>query len=110
MQNIITITTAALSQLKVALQNEKDAKTGIRVGLAGGGCSGMKWVLDVEDTPNESDLVQEVDGVKIYIDPMSALYMPGTTLDYLSTLQSSGFSFKNDKVSRTCGCNQSVAF
>ena len=110
MDNIIEVTPNALLQLKTALANEKDSNVGIRIGLKGGGCVGMEWVLDIEDSPTKTDLLFDHDGVKIYIDPMSALYLSGTKLDYLETLMASGFAFSNDKVTRTCGCNKSISF
>jgi len=110
LNSFIQITEKAISQLKLALADEKDARVGVRVGLRGGGCSGMTWVLDIEDSPKENDLLQTIDNVKVYIDPISATFIQGTELDYVDTLQSSGFVFKNEKVSRSCGCGKSVAF
>lgn len=106
----LTVTEAALAQLKLALSKEKDANVGIRVGMRGGGCSGMTWVLDTEDTPKSTDFTQVVDGVNFYIDAMSAPYIKGTTLDYISTLTTSGFKFTNPNVKRTCGCGSSVGY
>ena len=110
MDNIIEVTPNALLQLKEALANEKDSNVGIRIGIAGGGCSGYIWVLDIEDSPSENDFRFDYDGVKIYIDPMSAPYVKGTKLDYLSTLMASGFAFSNESIKKQCGCGQSVSF
>jgi iron-sulfur cluster assembly accessory protein len=110
MEPILQVTERAILALHSALEAETQAHVGIRVGIQGGGCSGFQWVLDIEDTPQETDFIQEVDGIKIYMDPMSIPYLQGTELDYLSTLQASGFVFKNDKVKRTCGCGMSVSF
>ena len=106
----LTVTDMALTQLKEALSTEKDAKVGIRVGMSGGGCSGLKWVLDVEDNPKETDFSQVINGVTFYIDPMSAPYIRGTTLDYVKTFTTSGFKFTNNQVKRTCGCGSSVSY
>lgn len=110
MESPIEVTPKAIEQLKIALANEKDASVGIRMGIRGGGCSGYQYVLDVEDSPREDDLTFEFDGVKVYIDMVSVHYLKGTTLDYIDTLMTSGFTFRNPQAKRTCGCGSSVAF
>lgn len=109
MNGILQVTDKAIAQLNLALA-EVDAQreTGIRVGIKGGGCSGYQYVLDI-DEQKEHDFVQDEGGVKIFIDPMSAPYIKGTTLDYLTTLQASGFNFTNPNAVKTCGCGMSFS-
>lgn len=109
MESLVTLTERAVPVLREALAPETQSNVGIRIGLKGGGCSGFSWVLLV-DEEQETDIISVVEGIKILIDPMSAAYIKGTELDYLTTLTNSGFVFKNDSVLRTCGCGKSVAF
>ena len=79
---------------------------GLRVGLRGGGCAGFQYVLDfTEPTPN--DFVIELGKVKVYIDPVSAMHLEGTTIDYVTSLMGMGFKFINPNATKTCGCGSS---
>lgn len=106
---LLTVTDRAVAALKEALAAEKDTSVGVRAGVQGGGCSGYQYFLGIEDSPRESDFIEETEGVKVFIDPMSAPYIRGTVLDYVSTLQSSGFVFNNPNAVKTCGCGSSFA-
>lgn len=107
-QNPIIFTPKAIERLKLALSEEVSG-TSIRVGVKGGGCSGFQWVLDTESGDSTFDFHFETDGVKICIDPMSAPYLKGVTIDYVETLVTQGFSFKGGTISRTCGCGMSFS-
>ena len=79
----------------------------IRVGVKGGGCSGLSYDLVFDDTMSEGDKVFEDNGVKVVVDKKSLLYLLGTTLDYNGGLNGRGFQFINPNASRTCGCGES---
>lgn len=106
---LLVVTERAVTALKEALAADIEGSIGVRAGVQGGGCSGYQYVLSLEASPSETDFVEETDGVKVFIDPMSAPYIRGTTLDYLTTLQASGFSFSNPNAVKTCGCGSSFA-
>ena len=80
---------------------------GLRVSVQPGGCSGFKYGLLIEDAPAEDDLVLAQEGVKLFIDPFSAQYLNGVTIDYVSSMQGSGFTFKNPNATGGCGCGSS---
>lgn len=84
-----------------------DSTYGLRIGVESGGCSGMEYVLDIVDGPNENDRVFEMHGVKIYCDPKSYLYLNGTELDYEQSMTGGGFKFENPNAKRSCGCGTS---
>jgi iron-sulfur cluster assembly protein len=83
-----------------------DERKGLRVGVRGGGCSGLSYVFQL-DTEREKDLVFESGGVKVYIDPKSNLYLKDVTLDYEETLIRQGFNIVNPNANHTCGCGKS---
>ena len=81
---------------------------GLRVGVRGGGCSGMSYVLGF-DKKREHDKAFEVDGIRVYIDKRHGLYLMGTTVDYHDGLDARGFTFDNPNATETCGCGSSFA-
>ena len=81
----------------------------IRVGVKGGGCSGLMYELNFDNTLSDSDKVIEDNGVKIVVDKKSFLYLVGTELDYSGGLNGKGFVFKNPNANRTCGCGESFS-
>jgi iron-sulfur cluster assembly accessory protein len=80
---------------------------GLRVSVQPGGCSGFKYSLVIEDKNAEDDFVLENDGFKVFVDPFSAQYISGVTIDYVSSMQGSGFTFKNPNATGGCGCGSS---
>jgi iron-sulfur cluster assembly protein len=88
---------------------ESSERTGLRVGVKGGGCSGMSYVFEICDNPREKDQVFEHAGVKVYIDPKSLLFLSGTRLDYRESLMGRGFALENPNVKQSCGCGTSFA-
>lgn len=81
----------------------------LRVGVAGGGCSGLKYEMDFDDQINEKDSVYDLDAIKVVIDNRSLLYIVGTTLDYKGGLNGKGFEWINPNASRECGCGESFS-
>ncbi|MEE8109990.1 MAG: iron-sulfur cluster insertion protein ErpA [bacterium] len=104
---MITVTDAAIAHVK-KLQEEQDLKDyALRVGIQGGGCSGLSYTLGFDSEIKEKDKVLELDGIKIVVDPKSLLYLGGTTLTYEESMMGGGFRFENPNAKRTCGCGSS---
>jgi len=82
---------------------------GLRVSVQPGGCSGFKYGLLIEDAPAEDDVILTQDGFKVFVDPFSAQYLSGVTIDYVSSFQGSGFTFKNPNATGGCGCGSSFS-
>ena len=80
---------------------------GLRVSVQPGGCSGFKYSLVIEDASAEDDFVIDNDGFKVFVDPFSAQYISGVTIDYVTSMQGSGFTFKNPNATGGCGCGSS---
>ena len=104
---VITMTEAAASEIKRLLADEPD-KSGLRMAIQGGGCSGMSYQLGF-DNEREKDHVMEAFGVKVYIDPKSAIYLKGTHLDFQGGLNGQGFVIKNPQAKGSCGCGNSFS-
>ena len=105
---IVAMTASAVKQVK--RQQEKTGRVGsyLRLGVRGGGCSGLSYVIDMENEPDEFDLTWEFDGVKVVVDSKSALYLKDSTLDYsIKNLMEGGFVFSNPQSVRSCGCGTS---
>jgi len=106
---MIKLTENAVNQIKKFQTDEKVTEGGLRVAVVGGGCSGLSYKLDFEKTPKAEDKIFEQDGVKIFIDPKSFLYVKGLELDYSGGLNGTGFSFRNPNAAKSCGCGTSFA-
>lgn len=105
---VVTLTPAAIRRVKQLIQKKGDPGLGLRIGVRGGGCSGLSYVLALEAAPRENDLTYEADGIPVFVDPKSARFLEGTTLDYsLKNILEGGFLFHNPNASRTCGCGTS---
>jgi len=105
----VTLTAKAVEMVKNAMAQENLQGYGIRVGVVGGGCSGFQYSMDFENQPKDGDLSFDVDGVKVYLDPMSSMYLQGVTIDYVVGLQGAGFKFNNPSAKNTCGCGSSFS-
>lgn len=106
-QKLITVTTKAATKVKEFITTEGKQSAGLRVYVAGGGCSGLTYGMAVEDAPSDEDIVIEENGLKVFVDPASAKYLKGCSIDYLETLEASGFKINNPNVVSTCGCGHS---
>jgi iron-sulfur cluster assembly protein len=108
-KNPINFTDKAIAEVK-RLMNEADFDSNkmLRVGVKGGGCSGMTYVLDF-DTLKDNDVVYEKDGVNFIIDNSQSIYLFGMEVEWEGGLNSRGFTFKNPNASSTCGCGTSFA-
>jgi iron-sulfur cluster assembly accessory protein len=106
----VLLTPKAIEMVKDAMQREGLAEFGIRVGVMGGGCAGFQYSMDFEKDLKDGDVVFEQDGVKLYVDPMSSMYLQGVTIDYVVGLQGAGFKFNNPNARTTCGCGSSFSY
>lgn len=106
---MLTLTDKAIEKVKEALESQAEAEipVGIRVSVAGGGCSGFQYGLSLEHEAKEGDEVVSIDGFKVYVDEQSLPFLKGTEIDYVETVQGAGFKFNNPNVSSTCGCGES---
>lgn len=104
------MTDAALKHV-LALRSQQGTDLCLRVGVRGGGCSGMSYTMDFEDPQNiqETDQVFDYEGFKVVSDPKSMLYIYGLTLDYSNALIGGGFQFTNPNATQTCGCGTSFS-
>ncbi len=107
---MINLTEKAANEVRrlIEIQN-LSSETGLRVGVSGGGCSGLSYSLNFDTQEKEKDKIWESNGVKILVDSKSYLYLVGTTLDYKDGLNGSGFTFSNPNASQSCGCGSSFS-
>lgn len=108
-ESVITLTDTAVEMVKAAMQREHLTEHGLRVSVVGGGCSGFQYNLNFDSDIRADDIVLEQGGVRMLVDPTSAQYLRGTTIDYVSGLHGAGFKFLNPNASRTCGCGSSFS-
>jgi iron-sulfur cluster assembly accessory protein len=107
--SFVSLTQKAVEMVKAAIEQEGLAGHGIRVGVVGGGCSGFQYSMDFENAEREGDVVVEQDGLRLFVDPMSSMYLVGVTVDYVQGLQGAGFKFNNPNAKNTCGCGSSFS-
>lgn len=106
---IISITEKARERMHlIAKKSAPDSEHGIRIGVVGGGCSGLSYHIDF-DLPKEHDNIIDLGGVRVLIDPKSAIYLKETVLEFQDGLQGKGFIFKNPNATNTCGCGESFS-
>jgi len=105
----LTVTPNAAVEVRKFMEAEgvTGAEGGLRVSVQSGGCSGFKYSLVIEDKNAEDDFVLTGDGFHIFVDPFSAQYISGVTIDYVTSMQGSGFTFKNPNSTGGCGCGSS---
>ncbi|MDX2207406.1 MAG: iron-sulfur cluster assembly accessory protein [Gemmatimonadales bacterium] len=104
---ILTDQAAAEVRKFLAAEDVPRATAGLRISVLPGGCSGFKYSLNIEDKPVDDDMTAELNGVRIFIDAFSAQYLSGITIDYVTSMQGSGFTFNNPNATGGCGCGSS---
>jgi len=105
---LIEVTESAAGQIRTLLEREGKAEShGLRMKVVGGGCSGLRYELAFDDQVGECDTEVETGGVRVIVDEKSALYLVGTSLDFVDGLQESGFKMSNPNATTTCGCGES---
>lgn len=106
---MIQLTQRAIDKVKEILETQDPKPGGLRIAVIGGGCSGFSYSMAFENSPGLLDKVYQFDGLKVFIDQASLLYLEGASVDYLETLEAAGFKFDNPNVRSTCGCGSSFS-
>ena len=106
---IISLTDAALKEVKRLINVQGIEEGGLRLGVKGGGCSGLSYTINFDEKIGQSDQVYEIDGIKVIVDAKSAIYLQGTQLDYQKDLMGGNFKFLNPNANKTCGCGESFS-
>jgi iron-sulfur cluster assembly protein len=107
----VQVTERALERVRVAMEKEgiSPVQGGLRLGVQGGGCSGLSYNIRFDTQPRERDRVFQFGDVRLFVDPKSFIYLGGMILDYENTLIKQGFNFVNPNASRSCGCGSSFS-
>ena len=103
----MTLTTTAAAKVKEFIVKNGKPEAGLRVRVAGGGCSGFQYQLALDEKADNEDKIYEQDGVKLFVDEKSLLYLDGTEIDYVEDVMGAGFRFTNPNSKGTCGCGES---
>ncbi len=106
---MVQLTDTAVSKVKEILSSQEPQPAGLRIAVVGGGCSGFSYSMAFENAPNMLDKTYTYDGLKIFIDQASLLYLDGAQVDYVESLEGAGFKFNNPQVKSTCGCGSSFS-
>jgi iron-sulfur cluster assembly protein len=107
----LQLTERAVKRVKIAMAKEgvSPEEGGLRLGVMGGGCSGLSYSIKFDGHPRERDRIYNFDGVRVFVDPKSFVYLHGMTLDYEETLMRQGFNFINPNSKHSCGCGSSFS-
>lgn len=103
----INITDTALNMVRGLLEQKNVPNHGLRVFVSGGGCSGMQYGMALEAEPRPYDEVIEKNGIRVFVDPTSMMYLSGATIDYVDSLMGGGFKIENPNAASACGCGSS---
>lgn len=106
---MVQLTETAVTKVKEILDGQEPKPAGLRIAVVGGGCSGFSYSMAFENTPNMLDKTYQFNGLKVFIDQASLLYLDGAEVDYVETLEGAGFKFNNPNVKSTCGCGSSFS-
>ena len=107
-ESIVTLTSAAVKQVNYLIQKQGGSKRCLRIAVKGGGCSGLSYVMNLEEAPGGRDQVSEIDGLTVLVDAKSAAFITGLNLDYsVKNLLEGGWKFSNPNAQRSCGCGTS---
>ncbi len=108
-ERLIRATATAAKKVGSLLTRQGRANGVLRVAVVGGGCSGLQYKLDLQDAPASRDIMVETNGIRVVVDPKSALYVTGSELDYVDALTDGGFKVKNPNAATTCSCGESFS-
>ena len=103
---MIVLTPGAIAKIKSALVENKEG-TGIRIAVTGGGCSGFHYQMILNKEPKADDKILDIEGLRVFVDPRSSLYLNGTVIDYIDDPKGSGFKFDNPNAKASCGYGES---
>jgi iron-sulfur cluster assembly protein len=105
---LVSLTPTAAAKIRELMAEDPEGETSVlRVAIQGGGCSGFQYGLGFDSAPVEGDEVMELEGVQVVVDPFSAPYLKGATIDFLNTISESGFKIDNPNAAASCGCGHS---
>ena len=105
--SVVTLTEPAANKVLELRQRDGKAQAALRIKVIGGGCSGLQYQLSFDDEAADMDHDQEMNGVRLIVDAKSAIYLAGSTVDYVDDLNGSGFQIQNPNATSTCGCGES---
>jgi len=105
----ISLTANAVTKVKEIMAQQNPVPAGLRVGVVGGGCSGFSYSMQFDNGAGMMDKVFDMDGLKVYVDATSVMYLNGCIVDYVESLEGAGFKFENPNVKSTCGCGSSFS-
>ena len=108
-ERLIKVTESAAKKVTSLLTRQGRAQGVLRVAVVGGGCSGLQYKMDLQDGPANRDILVETGGIRVVVDPKSALYVTGSELDYVDALQEGGFKVKNPNAATSCSCGESFS-
>ena len=108
-ERLVKLTANAAKKVSTLLTKQGRANGVLRVAVVGGGCSGLSYKMDLQDGPANRDILVESGGVRVVVDPKSALYVTGSELDYVDALQDGGFKVKNPNAATSCSCGESFS-
>lgn len=105
----VHVTPKAVQKIREAFAKQGVSGGGLRLGVQGGGCSGLSYLFRYDPKPRSSDHVFRFEDVEVYVDPKSMIFLDGMTLDYKESLMHSGFAFENPHATKSCGCGTSFS-
>src|SRR5580704_4143746 len=108
-ERLVKLTPGAAQKVSSLLTKQGRPNGVLRVAVMGGGCSGLQYKMDLQDGPAQRDILVESGGVRVVVDPKSALYVTGSELDYIEALQDGGFKVKNPNAATSCSCGESFS-
>ena len=108
-ERLVKLTVNAARKVSTLLTRQGRPNGVLRVAVVGGGCSGLQYKMDLQDNPANRDILVESGGVRVVVDPKSALYVTGSELDYVEALQDGGFKVKNPNAATSCSCGESFS-
>jgi iron-sulfur cluster assembly protein len=108
-ERLVKLTENAARKVSTLLTKQGRPSGVLRVAVVGGGCSGLQYKMDLQDAPASRDILVESGGVRVVVDPKSALYVTGSELDYVDALQDGGFKVKNPNAATSCSCGESFS-
>ena len=108
-ERLIKVSPSAAEKVSSLLKKQNRPQGVLRVAVVGGGCSGLQYKMDLQDAPAARDILVESSGIKVVVDPKSALYVTGSELDYIDALTDGGFKVKNPNAATSCSCGESFS-
>ena len=105
----VRLTDSAVSKVREIMATQDPLPAGLRIGVVGGGCSGFQYSMSFENQSGMMDKVYDFNGLKVFVDATSLMYLNGCVVDYVETIEAAGFKFENPTVKSTCGCGSSFS-